>query len=125
MTEKPEIEVGFLIARKILGYQNIGKPIWFSKLVEIFEEEIPKEEILEGKTVRAIVSRWLDNFEDLFVIGSHYGEHEEGKVAKLYEIVDEELLRTLEEKYWSKTNTSEIKLPDLFWEILADVRKEE
>ena len=127
---RPEIEISFLIIREILERQNMGKPTWFSRLVEIFEEEIQKEEISGDRTVRTIVGHWLDAFEHLFVIDSHYGEYEKGKAANLYRIVDEELLRTLEEKYWGKledkTNTSEeIKLSDLFLEILTDVRKEE
>ena len=88
--ETIKIAYYFVVALKILEFQEKGKPIWFGKLVEELKDELTKTDI----------ERALGSLYDWFIAKSSYGEYELGKAGLLLTIdtIAIEIVRKIKDK---------------------------
>ena len=92
MSRKREIKLAdyFVVALKMLEFEENGERIWFSKLVKSFDkiQEISRE----------TVAKSLNTLEDWLLIGSEYGETIPGHAGRLYYLTEEGEEKILEIK---------------------------
>lgn len=81
----PKVSRDLVIACKILEFNKANKPIWFGKILEIFNGQYDKYEI----------SNSMDTLSDWCIVFGEYGETEHGRAGYRYYIYQSEI-KTLE-----------------------------
>ena len=79
--EEVEIADYFIVALKMLEFEENGERVWFSKLVKSFAGTLGIS--------REVVAISLNTLEDWFLIGSGYGKTSPGHAGMLYYLTEE------------------------------------
>ncbi len=74
--EEIKIVYYFVVALKILEFQEKGEPIWLSKLTEELKDKLTKTDI----------ERALGSLYNWFIVKSSYGEYEPGKAGLMFTV---------------------------------------
>jgi hypothetical protein len=99
--KKPVLSTELKVACEIYRYNLAKKPIWFTKLVEVFDGVISKQDI----------SHALDTCTDWMIIHGHYDNLENGRAGYVYEIdlnSGGHGIPDLYEKYWKNQELKQV-----------------